>query len=140
MKNILLISFSILLIFACVGPEDLNDGLVDNIPTVVNTNEAFTFALKADNYTFNESYSLSFSVIDSSSFISTTLLITGAGNSDSLSITFYGENNVELWPINWGGNMVYVSRDSTALFNPKSVQFKGEDYTGEIQCVLAVDK
>ena len=138
MKKVFFISLVILFAAACVGPEELYDGLVKNIPTVVNTNNVFTYAIKAENYDFNHEYDLSITGSDTS-FLTTTLLITGAGVADTVSITFYDADTV-LWPIKWAGDLVYTAMDSLTNYHPKSVRFAAKDYTGEIQCVLVIEK
>ncbi len=139
MKSIGLLLLVLLFLAACVGPEELYDGLVENIPTVVNTNKAFTFALKADNYDFNERYSLSFAIQDSNALITTTIVVTEAQNTDSTQIIFFDEENVELLRYSIYGETVYVGIDSAKYFYPEAVQFRGENYSGEVQCVLAVE-
>jgi len=47
MKNISGLLLLIIVFVGCVGQEDLYDGLVDNIPSVVNKAKAFTYALKS---------------------------------------------------------------------------------------------
>jgi len=41
-----------LIFWNCVGPEDPIDGLLEDLPAVVNTVDAFTFNLKGNNYSF----------------------------------------------------------------------------------------
>ena len=139
MKNVFLTFLVILFTAACVGPEELYDGLVKNIPTVVSTKDVFTYAIKAENYDFNDSYNLTLTGPDSS-FLLTTLLITGAGDADTVSITFYDADKTVLWPVKWAGDLVYTAMDSLINYHPKSVRFSAKDYTGEIQCVLVVEK
>ena len=38
----------------CVGPPDPEDGLIDNLPSIINTSDVFSFSLRGDNYDFNE--------------------------------------------------------------------------------------
>ena len=59
MKNVIVIIVSLIFIVSCVGPEELLDGLSKNSPVVVNTNEAFTFSLRAVNYSTEETYNSS---------------------------------------------------------------------------------
>ena len=49
--------FSFLFI-SCVGPPDPDHGLVENLPAIINTNTAFTFDLRGDNYTLDELFRL----------------------------------------------------------------------------------
>ena len=47
-------------VIGCVGPEESLDGLSTNSPVIVNTAEAFSFSLRGENYTTEETYSLNF--------------------------------------------------------------------------------
>ncbi len=60
MKKIVIILISLILILSCVGPEEPLDGLSKNTPIIVNTNDAFTFSLQAENYSTEENYNLTF--------------------------------------------------------------------------------
>jgi len=49
MKNVFIIIVTTFFI-GCVGPSEANHGLVENMPAVINTTSAFSFILRADNY------------------------------------------------------------------------------------------
>ena len=47
-----------LFVFSCVSPPDYSDGLLENIPAVINDNDYFSFSLFADDYTENKEWDL----------------------------------------------------------------------------------
>jgi hypothetical protein len=130
------------MMFACVAPEEPLDGLIENLPAVVNTNRAFTLALKASEYSFEETYSLSFNaqpedqvvltlvVSDVGARLDTTELIVYSGDTDSLINHFYLMTNQIQTQI--------YSVDSTLSNVPTRVDIKGNNYTGQIDFVLAL--
>ncbi len=124
---------------SCVGPEELYDGLVDNIPTVVQTNKSFNYLIRAQNYTIDDAYDLGF-VFTPASLITTTFIVSGASARDSLHFTFLGDSSQVLWEDTIIGNLVFTNVDSISYFAPKRVRFNAEDYSGEFQCVLVVSE
>ena len=129
------LAFAILFI-SCVGPPELDDGLVKNLPSVVNTPDAFTFILKADNYTFDETYDLSLSLVDSTDIVVTTLLVTGFVRGDSTQIAVLNALGVPLLPLMIDGDYSYVSVDSAKTYSPKKVNVRGRNLTGELNFIL----
>ena len=73
---------AISLLYNCIGPPEPDDGLIDNLPFVINTAEVFTFALRGNSYDVDESYDLSFA-LDSNAVLSTTLIVNEYSGSDS---------------------------------------------------------
>lgn len=128
---------SVFVLFGCVGPEELYDGLVDNIPTVVVTNKAFTYTLKADNLTFEDEYPLNF-ITSAASTIQTTIIVAERSSGDSVKVTLYDQTNAAILPFLVENNTVYVRTDSISQFDPRKIKFKGKVFTGELQCVLTV--
>ena len=88
---------AISLFYNCVGPPEPDDGLIENLPFVINTAEVFTFALRGHSYDGEESYDLSFA-LESNQVLSTTLIVNEYSGSDTTSI--YVNNSADstlLW-------------------------------------------
>ena len=128
------IFFSIYLLYNCVGPPEPNDGLIDNLPSVINTAEVFTFALRGDAYDGEDSYNLSFT-LDSNAVLSTTLIVNEYSGNDSTSI--YVNNSADstlLWYLILG-NMVYTRSDTmggNTLSYPEKINVTGKNFNGVI--------
>ena len=43
---------------SCVDPPEYDDGLLQNIPAIINENDYFSFTINAKNYIINESWDL----------------------------------------------------------------------------------
>ena len=140
MNKRIVIFVSFIFILSCVGPEEPLDGLTKNTPVVVNTNEAFTFSLIAENYTTEETYDLTFA--DSNPIQLATVLIVNdfAGratdtsyfdifnSNDSLLVQYNLNSNINVSPIE--------NLESSAV--PNKIFFKADDFSGFVQLVLAV--
>ena len=125
---------AISLFYNCVGPPEPDDGLIDNLPFVINTAEVFTFALRGNSYDGEESYDLSFA-LDSNVVLSTTLIVNEYSGSDTTSI--YVNNSADstlLWYLILG-NMVYTRSDpmgDNALGYPGKINVIGTNFNGVV--------
>ncbi len=140
MRNVIIIFVSLIFIVSCVGPEESLDGLSKNTPIVVNTNDAFTFSLRAENYSTEETYNLTFAALDSVE-LTTVLIVTDfAGRaSDSSYFDIFNSNdsllnrhmlssNINVTPIN--------NIETIAI--PNKIFFKADDFSGFTQLILAI--
>jgi hypothetical protein len=125
---------AISLFYNCVGPPEPDDGLIDNLPFVINTAEVFTFALRGNSYEVDEYYDLSFA-LDSNAVLATTLIVNEYSGSDTTSI--YINNSADstlLWYLILG-NMVYTRSDTmggNALSYPGKINVVGSNFNGVV--------
>ena len=125
---------AISLFYNCVGPPDPDDGLIDNLPFVINTAEVFPFALRGNAYDGEEAYDLSFA-LDSNAVLSTTLVVNEYSGSDSTSI--YVNNSADstlLWYLILG-NIVYTRNDTmggNGLGYPGKINVVGTNFNGVV--------
>ena len=128
------ILLTISLFYNCVGPPDPDDGLIDNLPFVINTSEVFTFARRGNSYDVDESYDLSFA-LDSNSVLTTTLIVNEYSGGDTTSI--YVNNSADstlLWYLILG-NMVYTRSDAMGgneLGYPGKINVVGTNFNGVV--------
>ena len=50
----------LIIIICCVEPPDYDDGLLVNIPAIINEDDYFSLSLNADVYTQNQNWELDF--------------------------------------------------------------------------------
>ena len=132
MKKYLVIIFFIF--FQCVGPPEPEDGLIDNLPSIINTSDVFSFSLRGDKYDFNESYDLSF-FLDSNSVLSTTLIINEFSGSDTTSIFVNNSLDSTLYWYLVLGNSVYTRTDTMSgdpLSYPEKINAIGTQFNGVV--------
>ena len=128
------IAIIFLLIYGCVGPPEPDDGLIDNLPSIINTSDAFSFSLRGDKYDFNESYDLSF-ILDSNSVLSTTLIINEFSGNDTTSIFLKNSLDSTLYWYLVLGNSVYTRSDTMSgdpLSYPEKINVVGTQFNGVV--------
>ena len=128
------IAIIFLLIYGCVGPPEPDDGLIDNLPSIINTSDAFSFSLRGDKYDFNESYDLSF-ILDSNSVLSTTLIINEFSGNDTTSIFLKNSLDSTLYWYLVLGNSVYSRIDTMSedpFSYPEKINVVGTQFNGVV--------
>ena len=128
------IAIIFLLIYGCVGPPEPDDGLIDNLPSIINTSDAFSFSLRGDKYDFNESYDLSF-ILDSNSVLSTTLIINEFSGNDTTSIILKNSLDSTLYWYLVLGNSVYSRIDTMSgdpFSYPEKINVVGIQFNGVV--------
>ena len=125
---------AISLFYNCVGPPEPDDGLIDNLPFVINTAEVFTFTLRGNSYDGEESYDLSFA-LDSNAVLATTLIVNEYSGSDTTSIYINNSADSTLLRYLILGNMVYTRSDTmggNALSYPGKINVDGTNFNGVV--------
>ena len=128
------IAIIFLLIYGCVGPPEPDDGLIDNLPSIINTSDAFSFSLRGDKYDFNKSYDLSF-ILDSNSVLSTTLIINEFSGNDTTSIFLKNSLDSTLYWYLVLGNSVYSRIDTMSgdpFSYPEKINVVGTQFNGVV--------
>ena len=140
MKNILIILVILVLMVNCVGPEEPLDGLSKNSPVIVNTNDAFTFSLRAENYTTEETYKLSFPEQNTIDFTTVLIVTDFAGRTtDTTYFDIFNSNDSLLKHYELRGNLNVVPDENLdPIAIPSKIFFKADDFTGLIQLILAI--
>ena len=89
-KNINLLIISICLtLCSCVGPPNYTDGLIENVPAIINENDFFSLSLLGDKYSEETKWDLSLSTTDLDKILTTMIvkdLSVGASDSSYLYI------------------------------------------------------
>ena len=87
-KNINLLVISICLgLASCVGPPNYTDGLIENVPAIINENDYFSLSLIGDKYSEETKWDLSLSTTDLDKILTTMIvkdLSIGASDSSYL--------------------------------------------------------
>ena len=138
--NLLLVT-GIIVGWNCVGPEDPLDGLLEDLPAVVNTPEVFTFNLKGNKYSFEEKYTLSMKP-DSNSILTTSLIVQNWSGKDTTKIFFINAGDTTYSWIRITGNLIITAIDSLSndtRFHPRKIRLKGTNFTGTMLYTLVKD-
>ena len=88
------------MIFGCVEPPDYDDGLLLNIPAIVNEEDYFSLSLNADLHTQNHYWELDFtSTVEDTLYTSLVIKDFSSSVSDSSFLILYNSNNAEIFNI-----------------------------------------
>ena len=129
MNKTIIFNFSFIILFyfiSCVGPPEPDHGLVENLPAVINTNTAFSYSLRGDDYSIDESFNISLSLTDGT--IASTLIVTDHKNSDTTIVILQGENDEEIYKYIVTDNMTRVNANSRK--QPKKALIQSNSFTG----------
>jgi len=140
MKKVIAALLSLMFIISCVGPEEALYGLTKNSPVVVNVTDAFTFSLRAENYSTEENYNLSFPNQNPIEFTTVLIITDFAGKaSDTSYFDIFNSNDSLLshYTLNSNINVAPIENLTTNAI-PNKIFFKADDFSGFIQLVLAI--
>ena len=117
---------------SCVGPPDYDDGLLENIPAIVNDNDYFSMSVLGDKYTELSEWNLVMDV-DMEDEILTTLIIKDISirSSDSSFIYLIDDQGDTMLDVGLFNDLVFTSQDSISLIGiPSKFVFNSDNFTG----------
>ena len=133
LMKVKLLSF-LTIIICCVDPPDYNDGLLGNIPAIVNENDYFSLSLNADIHTQNYTWDLDFTSTNEDTLY-TSLVIKGFSSSinDSSFLILYNANDAEIFNIHLNGETTSISDVAIEYIgNPSRLELRSK----KLNCVL----
>ena len=100
----------LIITICCVEPPDYDDGLLVNIPAIINEDDYFSLSLNADLYTQNQNWELDFTSTGEDTLY-TSLVIKDFSSSinDSSFLILYNSNNAEIFNIHINGETTSIS-------------------------------
>ena len=115
---------------SCVGPPDPDHGLVENLPAIINTPSAFSYTIRGDNYTLEESIDLSLKLSDGKS-VASTLIVTDYKSKDTTMVLLEDANGGKIYEYIITGNATRV--DGSSSTSPKKAIIQGTKFTGILE-------
>jgi len=118
----------------CVDPPEYNDGLLENIPAIVNETDFFSLALKGEKITSEESWDLSM-IPDSNEILHTTLRVDYTGKaSDSSFINLMTESDTVLMAflVSSSGSVIFDDTLAQWTKYPQKVTFNANAFSGSL--------
>ena len=134
MKNSLI--FLTAFFLGCVGPSEADHGLVENMPAIINTSSAFSFILRADNYSSENSIELSFSLPEGQNLAS-GLIVTEYKGNDTTLIRLEDEAGDEIYNYSINGDITELNTSSTS--KPKKAIIITKNFTGILDWSITAD-
>ena len=123
-----------IIIICCVEPPDYDDGLLVNIPAIINEDDYFSLSLNADLYTQNHNWKLDFtSTGEDTLYTSLVIKEFSSSISDSSFLILYNSNNAEIFNIHINGETTSISEIAIEYIgNPSRIELVSK----KLNCLL----
>ncbi len=142
MRYLLQLSISIMLVLqSCVEPPSYDDGLLENIPAIVNELDYFSLSIFGDDYTEKKEWDLLMNP-DSSKSLLTTIVIKDINISSSDSTLLHLINNLGDTVLNAyiNSEIIFTSVDTVSNIGvPDRIVFDGNKFTGRLEYQIIVN-
>ena len=124
----------LIIIICCVEPPDYDDGLLVNIPAIVNEEDYFSLSLNADLHTQNHNWELDFtSTGEDTLYTSLVIKEFSSSISDSSFLILYNSNNAEIFNIHINGETTSISEIAIEYIgNPSRIELVSK----KLNCLL----
>ena len=124
----------LIIIICCVEPPDYDDGLLVNIPAIINEDDYFSLSLNADLYTKNQNWELDFtSTGEDTLYTSLVIKDFSSSISDSSFLILYNSNNAEIFNIHINGETTSISEIAIEYIgNPSRIELVSK----KLNCLL----
>ena len=115
-------------------PPDYDDGLLVNIPAIINEDDYFSLSLNADLYTQNQNWELDFtSTVEDTLYTSLVIKDFSSSISDSSFLILYNSNNAEIFNIHINGETTSISEIAIEYIgNPSKIELVSK----KLNCLL----
>ena len=145
MNNKIIINYSkilflsVFIIFTyCVEPPEYEDGLLLNIPAIVNESDFFSLSLNAEDYTDSLSWDLAFNGINTDTLY-TSLIIKdySASINDSTFLKLYNSNNANIFNILINIDVTSIDKVPIEYIGtPDRIELSANNFTGLLDLQL----
>ena len=125
----------LVLISSCVSPPDYTDGLLENIPAIVNETDYFSLSILGDDYTDEKEWDIELTTVDTDIILSTLVIKDLTINSsDSSYLYLMRESGDVIFTAGLFSELVWTSQDSIGIIGaPKKVSFSGNNFSGRLE-------
>ena len=135
-KNINLLVISICLVLAsCVGPPNYTDGLIENIPAIINESDYFSLSLLGDKYSEETKWDLSLSTTDLDKILTTMVVKDlSVGASDSSYLYILDEEGDTILSAGLFSELIFTSKDSISVIGiPEKIILNADNFSGRLE-------
>ena len=123
---------------SCVAPPDHTDGLLENVPAVVNEPDYFSLSILGDQYSEDESWNLNFSAIETDVALATLVLKDiDVKATDSTYFQVLRAEGDTILSVLIQSDLIWSSENSiTETGAPAVATFIGVNFTGRFEYQL----
>ena len=139
MKKNILFAFTILILSFCVSPPEYSDGLLENIPAIVDESDYFSISIFGEKLTQEYEWQMSLSLTDSDILVQTLAVKDIASTPDSTFLYIVDAMNDTIKIFSILNELNWVSEDSVSNFGtPDKIVFSGKNFTGRLEYQLLI--
>ena len=133
--SVKLFLFISLLLTSCVSPPDYEDGLLENIPAIINDVDYFSLSILADDYSDNLKWDLNISLLEEDIYLSTLVIKDLSITSSDSSYIYIIDSSLDTsLTIGIFDKVISTINDTiSSLGVPKTVVFSAENLTGRVE-------
>ena len=135
-KNITLLIISICLgLASCVGPPNYTDGLIENVPAIIDENDYFSLSLLGDKYSEETKWDLSLSTTDLDKILTTMIVKDlSIGASDSSYLFLVDEEGDTVLSAGLFSELIFTSEDSISVIGtPEKIILDADNFSGRLE-------
>ena len=134
----MLFIFIYALIICCVEPPEYDDGLLLNIPAIVNENDFFSFSINSEDYSMNHSWDLLFNAVNADTLYTSLVIKDYIGSiSDSTYVRLYNTNNANIFDVLVNTEVTTIeSIPIEYIGSPERLEFIADNFSGLIDLQL----
>jgi len=135
-KNITLLVISICLgLASCVGPPNYTDGLIENVPAIINESDYFSLSLLGDKYSEETKWDLSLSTTDLDKIL-TTMIVKDLSvrASDSSYLYIVDIEGDTILSAGLFSELIFASEDSISVIGiPEKIILNADNFSGRFE-------
>ena len=135
-KNITLLVISICLgLASCVGPPNYTDGLIENVPAIIDENDYFSLSLLGDKYSEETKWDLSLSTTDLDKIL-TTMIVKDLSvrASDSSYLYIVDIEGDTILSAGLFSELIFASEDSISVIGiPEKIILNADNFSGRLE-------
>ena len=113
------------------GPPNYTDGLIENVPAIINENDYFSLSLIGDKYSEETKWDLSLSTTDLDKILTTMILKDlSIGASDSSYLFLVDEEGDTILSAGLFSELIFTSEDSISVIGiPEKIILDADNFS-----------
>ena len=120
---------------SCVGPPNYTDGLIENVPAIINENNYFSLSLLGDKYSEETKWDLSLSTTDLDKILTTMIVKDlSIGASDSSYLFLLDGVGDTILSAGLFSELIFTSEDSISVIGiPERIILDADNFSGRLE-------
>ena len=120
---------------SCVGPPNYTDGLIENVPAIINESDYFSLSLVGDKYSEETKWDLSLSTTDLDKILTTMIVKDlSIGVSDSSYLFLVDEEGDTILSAGLFSELIFTSEDSISVIGiPEKIILDADNFSGRLE-------